>query len=327
MKLDHRREYFKKSVQNEENRSKKLKKDLEIRRESLDHTLKQNNATEVFNIFKQERELRADSKQRIAPVNTRIKGLPQYVPGKQPILMSQHGVLTELGDKEQYKFEFQVLQQFKTKFIVVENLVCCEDGTMWINNNVTNKLRKIQLKKGSEPERRKEKVYHLDNNGQSIFNSSAARITSDNDNNCYVPRSSQCADYDGRIVALNKTNGIRWVYSDQHINKQRTFTPKDLIATKSDNIIVADSTHHIIHIIDTYYGQCLYYLYTKDQLGIQLPFSLEFDNTGTLYIGCGTYKNGSDEAKLYTVQVSGFGYMVIVVICVFKMKPYNNYRS
>ncbi|CAG2234895.1 unnamed protein product [Mytilus edulis] len=152
---------------------------------------------------------------------------------------------------------------------------------------------------------RKEKVYHLDNNGQSIF-TVPARITSDNDNNCYV-LDRLSADYDGRIVALNKTNGIRWVYSDQHINKQRTFTPKDLIATKSDNIIVADSTHHIIHIIDTYYGQCLYYLYTKDQLGIKLPFSLEFDNTGTLYIGCGTYKNGSDEAKLYTVQVSGFG--------------------
>ncbi|CAG2255569.1 unnamed protein product [Mytilus edulis] len=393
MKLDHRRDFFKKAVQNEENRSKKLKKDLEIRRESLDHTLKQNNATEVFNIFKQERELRADSKQRIAPVNTRIKGLPQYVPGKQPILMSQHGVLTELGDKEQYKFNFQVLQQFKTKFIIVNNLVCCEDGTMWINNSMTNKLRKIQLKKGSEPVQilkklkafaysmallptgdllissktdalqilskatgdikrsifsfsplltlavhvtkanqiivgvrengepfpvngprqvivldmngRKENVYHLDNNGQSIL-TAAARITPDNDNNCYVLDRLN-ADYDGRIFALNKTNGIRWVYSDQHINKQRTFTPKDLMATKSDNIIVADSTHHIIHIIDTYYGQCFYYLYTKDQLGIQLPFSLDFDNTGTLYIGCGTYKNGSDEAKLYTVQVSGFG--------------------
>ncbi|VDI09581.1 Hypothetical predicted protein [Mytilus galloprovincialis] len=356
MKLDHRRDFFKKSVQNEENRSKKLKKELEIRRESLDHTLKQNNATEVFNIFKQERQLRADSKQRMAPANSMMKGLPQYVPGKQPILMSQHGVLTELGDKEQYKFEFQVLQQFKTKLKIVENLVCCEDGSMWINYTVTNKLRKIQLKKGSEPATgeikrsifsfaslqtlavhvtkanqiivgvkengepfpvngprqvivmdmngRKEKMYHLDNNGQSIF-TVPARITSDNDNNCYVLDRLN-ADFDGRIVALNKTNGIRWVYSYQYINKQRTFTPKDLTATQSDNIIVADSTHHIIHIIDTYYGQCVYYLYTKDQLGIQLPFSLDFDNTGTLYIGCSTYKSGSDEAKLYTVQVSGF---------------------
>ncbi|CAG2249106.1 unnamed protein product [Mytilus edulis] len=50
--------------------------------------------------------------------------------------------------------------------------------------------------------------------------------------------------------------------------------------------------------------ECIHYLNTKDQLGVELPCSLDIDNTGTLYIGCSTY--GSDKANIYTVQVSGF---------------------
>ncbi|CAG2213995.1 unnamed protein product [Mytilus edulis] len=53
-------------------------------------------------------------------------------------------------------------------------------------------------------------------------------------------------------------------------------------------------------------GQCVHYLNTKDQLGIQLPNSLDIDNRGTLCIGCGGYEGEPDEAKIYTVQVSGF---------------------
>ncbi|CAC5379315.1 unnamed protein product [Mytilus coruscus] len=390
--LDQRRDFLKKSVQDEKNRSEKIKKDLENRRESLGYTPRQNNANEVFDIFKQERALRADRKQKVEPVNTKFKGLPQYVPGSQPILKTQHGELIEFKDEnKQDKFRFKVLQQFKTKLPIVESVVCCEDGTLWISYCFTYTLQKIQLNKGSVPvqvlkklkvnsldmallptgdllissmepvlqilsnatgeikqatysftplqttavhvtkanqiivgvrekgepfpvkgprqvivmdmDGRKEKVYHLDNDRQSIF-TVPIRIISDNDNNIFVLDRLK-ADVSGRIVALNKTNGIRWVYSGQlDIKKQKKFQPGDLVVTKSDNIIITDRDNHLIHILNTS-GQCIHYLNTKDQLGFELPFSLDIDNKGSLYIGCSTYSS-EPEAKLYTVQVSGF---------------------
>lgn len=61
----------------------------------------------------------------------------------------------------------------------------------------------------------------------------------------------------------------------------------------------------MMHILNTS-GQCLHYLNTMEQLGIKLPFSVDMNNRGILYIGCNTKKQEPDEAKLYTVQVSGF---------------------
>ncbi|VDI09579.1 Hypothetical predicted protein [Mytilus galloprovincialis] len=103
---------------------------------------------------------------------------------------------------------------------------------------------------------RKEKVYHLDNDGQPIF-TVPARIKSGNDNSMFVLDRLN-AKFDGRILALNKTNRCKWVYnSHQRIYKKQTFKPTDLVATKSDNIIVTDYVNHMIHILDTS-GQCIH---------------------------------------------------------------------
>ncbi|CAC5418608.1 unnamed protein product [Mytilus coruscus] len=161
---------------------------------------------------------------------------------------------------------------------------------------------------------KKEIVYHKDNKGKPIF-TVPYRITTDNNNIIYVIDVLDEKD-NGRIVALDKTNGARWIAAfnktnkvkwvyggNPDITKEQTFKPKDLVATKSDNIIVTDDDNHIIHILNTS-GQCIYYINTKDQLGIVLPYSVDNDNRGTLYIGCNTYQ--TYDAKIYTIQVSGF---------------------
>ncbi|XP_052058822.1 uncharacterized protein LOC127699121 [Mytilus californianus] len=149
---------------------------------------------------------------------------------------------------------------------------------------------------------KKEKVYHTNKKGKTIF-TVPRRITTDNDNNIYVTDILD-ENWSGRIVSLNETSGVRWIYNGYpDITKEQTFHPKDLVATKSDKIIVANNEDHMIHILNTS-GQCIHYLNTKDKLGIKLPCSLDIDNTGTLYIGCNTYNSEPDEAKIYTVQVS-----------------------
>ncbi|XP_052079819.1 uncharacterized protein LOC127717982 [Mytilus californianus] len=148
----------------------------------------------------------------------------------------------------------------------------------------------------------KEKVYHIDTKGKPIF-TLPYRITTDNDSNIYVIDILN-DEGSGRIVALDKINGVRWIYiGNPDINQKQTLKPKDLVATNSDNIIITNRHKHMIHILNTA-GQCIHYLNTKDQLGIHFPNSVDIDNRGTLYIGCNTYQGQPDEAKIYTVQVS-----------------------
>ncbi|CAG2249104.1 unnamed protein product [Mytilus edulis] len=151
---------------------------------------------------------------------------------------------------------------------------------------------------------KKEKAYHIDNKGKPIF-TLPYRITTDKENNIYVI-DIQDVDRTGRIVALDKSSGVRWIYSGHpDINKEQIFRPKDLVVTKSNNIILADGTNHHLHIVNTS-GHCIHYLSTKDQLGIELPFCLDIDNTDTLYIGCYTYQDEPEKENIYTVQISGF---------------------
>ncbi|XP_052058827.1 uncharacterized protein LOC127699125 [Mytilus californianus] len=147
-----------------------------------------------------------------------------------------------------------------------------------------------------------EKVYDLDNNGKPLF-SAPQRITSDNDNNIYV-LDTLTKEWNGRIVALDKTNRVRWIFrGSPNVIKENTFKPRDLISTQLTNIIITDMDSDIIHIVNTS-GQCIHYMNTKDELGIVLPYAVDIENTGTLYIGCNSCKpNGTN---LYTVQFSGF---------------------
>ncbi|VDI77779.1 Hypothetical predicted protein [Mytilus galloprovincialis] len=147
-----------------------------------------------------------------------------------------------------------------------------------------------------------ENVYDLDNMGNPLF-SAPQRITSDSDNNIYV---LDCLnkDWSGRIVALDKTNGVRWIYIG-HQDFNNAFRPRDLVATNLNNVIITDIDSYMIHILNIS-GECIHNLNTRDQLNILFPYSINIDNTGTLYIGCFTRHGELDEAKIYTVQVSGF---------------------
>ncbi|CAC5418605.1 TRIM2_3 [Mytilus coruscus] len=151
---------------------------------------------------------------------------------------------------------------------------------------------------------RKENMYHINNKGQPIF-TLPYRITTGNDNNIYVIDTLD-EEGNGRIVALEKANAVRWIYlGNPDINKEKTLKPDNFVATKSDNIIIIDMDNDMIHILNTS-GQCVHLMNTEDKLGIQCPYSLDIDNTGTLYIGCGRYVGEPMEAKIYTVQVSRF---------------------
>ncbi|XP_076100599.1 uncharacterized protein LOC143069715 [Mytilus galloprovincialis] len=376
-----------KSLTDADSESQKINKELEFRKESLTNALASVNTCDVFSAYKEELTSR---QQRIEHANTLYRRLPQYVPGKMRILQSLHGeLITSTDEYSPEQYEFKVIKQYKTGRVLVEILICCDDGTLWVgfvkdniiqkiqfSNKLLNVVKEIQTSfvsmvplpsgdllisnaesnlkrlshttgkithfkysvaplitgavhvtgdgkiivrtrekgplfpvKGTRQvvvidiQGRTENVYELDNNGKHIF-SAPQRITTDTDNNIYVLDylNEDC----GRILALNKINGVKWIYnSDPDMNQKQTFKPSGLFAAKSDNIIIIDSKNQMIHILNSS-GRCLHYLKTKDQLDIKLPFSVDMDNRGILYIGCNTKSREPDEAKIYTVQISGF---------------------
>ncbi|CAC5368116.1 unnamed protein product [Mytilus coruscus] len=351
--LNQRKEVLMKNVNDAENRSEKIDKDLDFRKKNLSYALNSNNANQVFSIHSEEKTSRNQS---IEYVQTTFKKLPKFVPGKQLVEDFYLGSLVENND-DQKQFELKVINHYKTVFPLVENLVCCGDASTWISHSINQKLQQVKLTNKSlhemhtfkidiynmallpsgdillstresnlkilfyrtmkvelthgpgqvimmDMDGKKEKVYHTDTKGKPIF-TLPYRITTDNDSKIYVIDILN-DEGSGRIVALDKTNEVRWIYiGNPDLNKRQTLKPKDLVATKSDNIIITNRHKHMIHILNTS-GQCIHYLNTKDQLGIHFPNSVDIDNRGTLYIGCNTYQGQPDEAKIYTVQVSGF---------------------
>ncbi|VDI77780.1 Hypothetical predicted protein [Mytilus galloprovincialis] len=143
--LDQRWDLLKKSVNDVENTTQKINKNLEFRNESLTNALASAKTVDVFQVYKEEKSAR---KQNTEPVNARIKRLPKYIPGKLQIQQALHGELQESNDDYEYAldhYELKVIKQYKTELKSIAQIVCCNDGKLWIRDNNTKKIQKIQF--------------------------------------------------------------------------------------------------------------------------------------------------------------------------------------
>ncbi|CAG2213992.1 unnamed protein product [Mytilus edulis] len=139
--LDERKEILMKSVNNAENRSENINKDLDSRKKNLSNALNSNNANQVFSIYSEEKTSRNQS---IEHVKTTFKKLPTFVPQKLEVKEFKFGSLVETNDDKK-QFEFKVIKQYKTKLPSVENLVCFGDESIWISQFKSHKLQKLKL--------------------------------------------------------------------------------------------------------------------------------------------------------------------------------------
>ncbi|CAG2253484.1 unnamed protein product [Mytilus edulis] len=142
--LDQRWDLLKQSVNDVDNTTQKINKDLEFRTESLTNALASVKSCDVFQAYKEERAAR---KQNIEPVKARFKRLPKYVPGKLQIQQAFHGELQESDDDYEYaldQFELKVIKQYKTELKSIAQIVCCDDETLWIRD-INKKYRKYNF--------------------------------------------------------------------------------------------------------------------------------------------------------------------------------------
>ncbi|XP_076099450.1 uncharacterized protein LOC143068938 [Mytilus galloprovincialis] len=149
----------------------------------------------------------------------------------------------------------------------------------------------------------KETVYEHDEHNQPLFNKPRYITTTSNENIHVV---DFLGDWSGKVVILGQEGNIINQYTGhQTINKSEPFRPVHIVTTPSDNVVVMDLFTQILHILNDN-GHFISYFNTKD-IGIEFPYSLAFNTTGQLYIGCSKAAGSqTKEAKLYVINIAGF---------------------
>ncbi|VDI06354.1 Hypothetical predicted protein [Mytilus galloprovincialis] len=81
------------------------------------------------------------------------------------------------------------------------------------------------------------------------------------------------------------------------------FYPRNVAITSTDMILVTDSLNHAIHILNPA-GKVIVYKDVRS-LGKELPWSLSFDNSDVLWIGCNTIiGDETKKAKIHCVKLT-----------------------
>ncbi|VDI72096.1 Hypothetical predicted protein [Mytilus galloprovincialis] len=110
----------------------------------------------------------------------------------------------------------------------------------------------------------------------------------------------------GREVVLEQGGDIANVYTGHpDINNDHPFKPWDIVATLKDNVVVKSQNDPVLHILNNQGYPTTYY--NTNNIGIFHQYSLAFNTSGQLCIGCSRAKGRTtNEAKLYEVNISGF---------------------
>ncbi|XP_071162339.1 uncharacterized protein [Mytilus edulis] len=167
------------------------------------------------------------------------------------------------------------------------------------NSKLKRRAVIVMNKKGD-----KETVYEHDEHNQPIFNSPGYITTTCNGNIHVVDEISD--DWCGKVMVLGQEGHIINQYTGHPtINKSEPFKPVHIVTTPSDNVVVSDLITQILHILNDN-GHFISYFNTKD-IGIEFPYSLAFNTTGQLYIGCRMAAGSqTKDAKLYVINIEGF---------------------
>ncbi|CAC5412051.1 TRIM71 [Mytilus coruscus] len=143
-------------------------------------------------------------------------------------------------------------------------------------------------------------LIEYDQKGKKLF-SYIWRISSDSYNNIYAI--DQFENFDGRLVALEISGGVKFIYVGQSgVNTSQTpFNPMDVVITRTNIIIITDLNNHSLHALNTK-GEMIG-LQNVTDLGIKCPGSLCMDTEGFLLIGCTSHIKAS-YAKIHVAKIA-----------------------
>ncbi|XP_052065085.1 uncharacterized protein LOC127704890 [Mytilus californianus] len=147
--------------------------------------------------------------------------------------------------------------------------------------------------------------FEYDKTNKPLFTYPYRITTTSHGNICVVDKLDETRR--GRVIILGQSGQVVQIYTGHpDVNTEdRPFKPSDILTTPLDNVIVADSKNHALHILQSD-GQIITY-YRVNHIGIRGLYSLALSTPGHFYIGNYT-SDGSQEnkAKLYELKYSGF---------------------
>lgn len=147
--------------------------------------------------------------------------------------------------------------------------------------------------------------FEYDKNNKPLFTYPYRITTTSQGNICVVDKLDEIRR--GRVIILGPSGQVIHIYTgNPDVNTEdRPFKPSDILTTPLDNVIVADSKNHALHILGCN-GQIISH-YRVNLIGIQGLYSLALSSPGHFYIGNYT-SDGSPEqkAKLFELKYSGF---------------------
>ncbi|CAG2222100.1 unnamed protein product [Mytilus edulis] len=127
--------------------------------------------------------------------------------------------------------------------------------------------------------------------GKPFFTSCPTRIAANSDIICAIDTSKRNKDNnmleDGRIVGLNHKGEQKWSYSDKSGDLSEMFHPQDITFTTAGLVLISDVyIDNAIHAINKD-GDVTGWIEVKDIGNRMYPMSMDFDDQGTLWVGCG----------------------------------------
>lgn len=141
--------------------------------------------------------------------------------------------------------------------------------------------------------------YEHGRNSEILFKRSPCHITTSAEGNICVVDRERLTVLDGNGEVLNIYDG-----NDRINTSDDEFNPTDMVITPPNNLIVADSKNHYLHVLNSS-GKLLTYFNTKD-IGILFPRSMSFSKNEHLFISGSTEEENSKKTILFEVKIIGY---------------------
>ena len=146
--------------------------------------------------------------------------------------------------------------------------------------------------------------WECDKHGKRLF--CVPRPTASVSNGNIFIRDVLSSDNNGQVIVMSSTGYVLNNYMGHpDINNDISpFTPTGMTRTPSDNVIVCDFNNHALHVLNNE-GVPLSNVNTYD-IGIKFPHCITFNMKvrDIMYIGCTTFIQNTEKAKLYQVEFS-----------------------
>lgn len=152
------------------------------------------------------------------------------------------------------------------------------------------------------PNGRKERQLELANEDRESLCTLVYRLTTNNNNDDIIIV-DQISIIEGQIVAIDKSNQLKWCYNGNTTGElHNTFSPRGIVTTSQNNFIVCDERNNALHVLNEN-GQALMCPDLK-LFGLQIPYAIAINNNGHILLS--SIKQHEDNKEKAVISVLRF---------------------